>query len=474
MRIAEGGFWPLAYKNGYNGPAMLYLTALALKFAPAVATPRFVALLVSSLTVPATYGAGRALGGRVAGAVAALLLATSFIPVVVFSHVVWAITFGALAIVGAWWAAAEAVRRASPTWLVGAAFLAGIAVQSHPVAAFQLPGLGLWILAQPASVRRPLVRALPRAAAAAALAYSPIVLYQLQAWRSGDPSAVTTTRDLRAGGLFNADAYAQSLRDMLGSLVDALSGAGHHAGWPAAADPVAWLVVLAVAAALVRLAVCGPRLPLCVLASAVLLQPLVIRAYNFPLSARYVGLVVPAAYIAVGLAVAHVRRILHAGREGDRSVGRTVLGTAGAATASAAAAAAVVAIAVLSVARIGAFYRNEVANGKSNAPITAMAAACRGGFVVLDDEIEASFSASGNVSRVLEALLALQGTPHEKTSTPGEIDEILADRTDEACVIVSDAHRKAMRLGAQLAPVDGQAIGAGDDGDGYALYRWAP
>lgn len=80
MRIAEGGFWPLAYKNGYNGPAMLYLTALALKLAPAVATPRFVALLVSSLTVPVTYGAGRALGGRAAGTVAALLLALQGTP----------------------------------------------------------------------------------------------------------------------------------------------------------------------------------------------------------------------------------------------------------------------------------------------------------------------------------------------------------------------------------------------------------
>ena len=455
VQIGEGGFWPLAYKNGYNGPAMLYLTALALKVAPAVATPRFVALLVSSLTVPVTYGAGRALGGRAAGTVAGLLLATSFIPVVVFGHVVWAITFGALAVVGAWWATALAVRGASQRWLVGAAFLAGLAVQSHPVAVFQLPGLALWVLAQPSAVRRPLVRALPRAAAAAALAYSPIVLYQLQAWRTSGTSALTTTRDLRAGGLLNLGAYAAGLRDMLGSLVDSLSGAGHHAGAPAVADPVAWVVVPAVAVALVLLAVRGPRLPLCVLASAVLLQPFVIREYNFPLSARYVGLVVPAAYLAIGLAAAEVWRIGRIPRVA--AVGGIVA-----------------AMAVLSVVRIAAFYRNETANGKTNAPIIALAAACRDGFVVLDDEIGASFSASGNVSRVLEALLALQRTPHEKASTPAEMDEILAERSGSACVIVSDEHRAVMRLGKRLAPVEGQAVAAGDDGDGYGVYRWVP
>lgn len=464
VRIADGGFWPLAYKNGYNGPIMLYLTALALEVWPSIATPRAVALAVSSLTVPALYGCGRQLAGRVAGVVAALLLVTSFVPVVIFGHVIWAITFGALAAVGAWWAAVVAVQRSAPRWLVASAALAGVAVQCHPAAAFQLPGLALWVLAQPPAVRRPLLRAAPRAALAMVLAYSPILLFHLQQWARDGSSMLTTTRDLRAGGVLDLARYNAALRDLALGLIDALSGFGHHAGAPWTADPVAWMVVGVVGIGLAWTALAGPRLAPCLLASALLIQPLLIRDVNFPLTGRYIGLVVPAVYLAVGVAVAALWR----GTTDDRADGpvrwrRRVVRTVSMAV--------VALVAGLGAWRIDAFYRQATADGRTNAPVLAMAAACRGGHAILDDEIDASFSASGNLSRVFEALLALQGTPIDKASTPDELDRLVAAGPAGACVVVSDAHRAAMRRGARLVPLPGLHAGPGADGDGYGVYR---
>lgn len=461
-RIAEGGFWPLAFKNGYNGPLLMYLTAAGLKVHPSPETPRLVTMLVGSLAVPVAYGAGRALAGRVAGVVTAALLATSFIPVVVFGHVNWAITLGSGLLVAAWWAAAAAARDGGRRPLVAAGALAGLAVQCHPVAAFGLPGVAAWLAAQPAAVRGRLRRAAPAALGAAALAYSPIVAHHLLQWRRDGTSVLTTTRDVRDGGVLNVERYGDGLRELGGSLVDALSGAGHHAGdpWPADALAVTWVVLAAAAIAwcLAR----GPRLPVAILASVVLFQPLVIRAYNFPLSARYSGIVVPAVYLALAAGAAHLWSRAGAAGPPHRGVGRAIV------------TAAVAGLAVASAMRTFEFYGRERSAGKTNDAILALAAACADGPVVLDDAIDAQYSASGQISRILEALLLLQGTPHDKRETAAELDSALDGRTTPACVIVSDAHRAAMRRGRELAGVPPHAVPPGDDGDGFGLYRWSP
>ncbi|MFN8424487.1 MAG: glycosyltransferase family 39 protein, partial [Candidatus Binatia bacterium] len=450
-----GGFWPLAFKNGYNGPLLMYATALGLHVRWAVATPRVTAMLVGSLAVPLTYAAGRALGGRSAGAAAALLLVTSFVPVVVFGHVAWAITLGCGAMVAGWWAAAAAVRDDRPRRLIAAGFASGLAVQCHPVAAFALPGLAAWLLGQPAALRWRLLRAVPAATAAAALAYSPIVLYHIQQWRIDGTSALTTTRDLRAGGLLNAARYGAALRDLVLSLIDALSGAGHHPAWPWTADPVAWFVMAVVVGALAWCAVRGPRLPACLVASVLIVEPLVIREYNFPLSARYSGMFVPAAYLAVGAAAAAAWRALAGARPARRAVGRGVT------------AAVVVAVAGLGLARVLRFYDGEAARGKTNTAILALAAACADGPVALDDEIDAQYSASGSVSRVLEALLLLQRTPFEKLSTPAELDAYLGGRSAGLRHRVGRPPRRDdRRRAASLVCVPGAASPRGDDETG--------
>ena len=130
-------------------------------------------------------------------------------------------------------------------------------------------------------------------------------------------AVLTSTRDLRGGQLFSVRAYAGGLRDLSGSLVDVLSGAGHHAAWPWTADPAAVAAVIVALGALAYCAVRGPRLPVWLMGSVILTLPLFIQEYNFPLSARYSALFVPAIYLAVGAAVADVWRWL-----GDAPLGR--------------------------------------------------------------------------------------------------------------------------------------------------------
>jgi len=134
----------------------------------------------------------------------------------------------------------------------------------------------------------------------------------------------------------------------------------------------------------------------------------------------------------------------------------------------------VAAFALANTMRIAEFYGREREAGKTNAVVLALAAACADGPVVLDDAIDAQYSASGQISRILEALLLLQDTPHDKRETPAELDAALDGRTAPTWVIVSDAHRSAMRRGRELVAVPPHTVPPGNDGDGFGLYRWSP
>lgn len=467
LRILEGGFWPLAYKNGYNGALMIYANAAALAVRPEVSTPRWMAVLVASAAPPALYLLVRELGGRAAGLVAALLLVTSFVPVVVFGHIPWAITPAATLAIAGLWLAVRALRVRSARSLVAAGATLGLAVQTHPLALLVLPGAGLWWLAQARRIGWPSRRAAAAALAAAALAYAPLVAHHALAWARDGRLELTSTRDLRDGGAVLED-YPTGAVELGGSLVDVLAAQPHDDARPRGRDPFAWLVAALALGAMAWTAWRGPGLPAAATAGGLLLLPALVQTLNFPLSARYTGLLLPTIYAAIGLGVAD------GWRGTRRRAARRV-------PVDAAFAALVALLVLVPLRRIDAYYGRDVARGRTNAAVLALAEATRarwsstgGPAVVLDDEIAASFSASGNLSRVLEALLGLHGVPVDKVATAGELDEALDESTGWRWVIASDALRAAARRGPRLEPVDGAHVPQGDDGDGYGLYGWSP
>jgi len=466
LRVLDGGFWPLAYKNGYNGALMIYVNAAALALHPGLSTPRWTAVLVASLAPPALYLLGRELHGRLAGVIAGALLATSFVPIVVFGHIPWAITPAATLVVAGLWLVAHAVRRRSTAALVLGAAGLGLALQTHPLAAITLPGAALWLADRARRTGWPGRRPAAAALAAAALAFSPLVLHHALEFAREGRLEITSTRDLRDGE-FTLAGYGLGARALGGSLVDVLSAQAHDAEHLRRRDPFAWLVGMLAVGALGLSAWRGPRLAAAATASGLIVLPALVTTYNFPLSARYTGLLLPTVYLALGIALA---------RGWQRARHRT----AGAATRAALAGIALLLV-LFPLARVRTFYAHDVARGRTNRAVLGLAEAARDRWaaqgadraaIILDDEIAASYSASGNISRVVEMLLGLHGVSIAKVATAEELDEALGEAEGPRVVVASDALRASARHGDALEPVAGTHVLAGGDGDGFGLYAW--
>lgn len=466
MRILEGDFWPLAYKNGYNGALMIYLKAAALAVHPGLSTPRWTAVLVASIAPPALYLLGRELHSRSAGIIAGALLATSFVPVVIYGHIPWAISLAAtLVVVGQWLVVRGSRRRSAPSLLLGAAIF-GLALQTHPLSFITLPGVLVWL---GASARRdgwPGRRVVAGALTVAALAFAPLVLHHAIEFGRDGQIEVTSTRDLRDG--FPAlSSYPAGARAAVGAMVDTLSGEDHTRSRPRRVDPFAWLIVVMAVGSLAAGAWRGPRLPALATASGLLILPLLVQTFNFPLSMRYTGLLLPTIYLGIGWGLAAAWK-----RAGD-GAGRIATGALTAAL--------VALVALVSTARIQAFYAHDMAREYTNHEILALAEAARdrwsdqGGdlpALIIDDVIDAKYAASGNISRVLEMLLGLHRVPIVKVSSPQQLDDQLRKADGPRVIIVSDAMRDAAALGAELDQVDGAHVPPGGDGDGFGLYQW--
>ena len=51
QRIAQGGYWPIVSYDMYNGPGLYYLLALGMRLGGGALWPRFLVLIIGSLTV---------------------------------------------------------------------------------------------------------------------------------------------------------------------------------------------------------------------------------------------------------------------------------------------------------------------------------------------------------------------------------------------------------------------------------------
>jgi 4-amino-4-deoxy-L-arabinose transferase-like glycosyltransferase len=142
LAIARGERLPLVNDDAYIGAMYNYLLAgLALVGGMTPVMPRLLSLAAGVATVLLTYRLGREIAGRWAGLLAAALLATSGLHIVVNSRVAWSHALTPLFTTAALLGLLVALRRGSGWLLVLTGLACGLAVQTHPSAVALLPAV---------------------------------------------------------------------------------------------------------------------------------------------------------------------------------------------------------------------------------------------------------------------------------------------------------------------------------------------
>jgi hypothetical protein len=185
LRIAQGQHLPLVGNDAYAGPFFFYL--LAALFRLGIRDPllgRTIVLLAGVATVPVTYAWMRALGaGDRVRSLAALLVACNPHLILLNSHVGGTTFLLPFLTTTSLWLLSAAVQRDRPGLLVAAGAVAGLALQSNPVAAPAVAGAWLWLVVRARRTPRlgerwPLWPLL--GGACVVLVYAPVIAYNLR------------------------------------------------------------------------------------------------------------------------------------------------------------------------------------------------------------------------------------------------------------------------------------------------------
>ena len=318
LELANGQALPLADAAPYLGPLFIYLLAAVYKLlGPSLEATQAVPWLLGGLTVLPTYLLGRELGGRVAGLVAAALLATSPAHTVITSHVAWVHSLTPLLAVTTLWLLARTRRRSTGPVLAGAGLCAGLALQSHPTVAPLLGGAVVAFLWQCRGGLR--TRWAAVALALALLAYSPllintvltrfVVIADIQGKQARYLDADIDPDEDPNQGIYvnNLQLLGTSLlRLTAGELEDGKSPAEYLQDPRVMAYPIIGLAGLAWAAGR------GRPILLLALLPAILLPPLFNGQYKPILAGRYLMPLVPVLFVGVGLGLAALARGLNA------------------------------------------------------------------------------------------------------------------------------------------------------------------
>ncbi|MFN8485143.1 MAG: glycosyltransferase family 39 protein [Anaerolineae bacterium] len=481
LRIVRDRFIPAVSFDTYNGPLLHYLLAPGL-WLDGPAWPRLLVMLLGALTVGVTYFLGASLAAthfgdtpraaiwsRLAGLIAAALLAVSFVPIVVNSHITWSNAATPFWTSLALLALAEAHRRAQPRLLVAAGALAGLALQTHPTAFVILLGAAVWI----AVVRRAWLRTRWPwlALGAAALLTSNLIIYNVV---SGGGSAEGAARRGYAftGGSSLAD-YLDNMRGFVGlayQMVGStfISTLAADAGTPAMRHPI---VIAYAALALAALLYTARRagLPLACWLAAFLIFPYFNRAYDSHISARYMAALLPPTFAAMGILLAAGVAILRPTVRDATRTGRAlrvVLGVG--------AILLIVTLISYPLARLDTYYFYELADGRNNARMWQIMDAVRaptqdGAPLYLDRGLrDLKLDAGGHVYKALGMLLDLDHTPHLNPPV-----EELAAAPVGAYLVLTDARRDALASTFALEPLALPDPPAPAAPGGYWVYRIA-
>ncbi len=528
LAIVREGARPLTNYDSYYGALYNYLVAAALWLSgESPFAPRLVVALAGALTVAATYLLGRDVArsagvgqnpARVAGALAALMLATNGAHVVVNSHIAWSNCLTPLLTTTAFWlllrrigrqeslrvplssraqwgsrgptvlrceGSTHARGRVDPSqarddkggddkvaWALPlAGLLFGLALQTHPLVVALLPGAALAIV-----WRAPVLLRTPWPYAALALffaGYANVLVYN---WQTGWETVASAQRiraeyaldqQASSGYLATLGAMLLLLARILGGAVDQRSGALEYL-----ADPFVVLALALTVVAAIWLARRGQPLPLLVCLGFLLLLPAVNPKFRTLLTARYLMPVVPLLLAASAAFLVHASAALVAGR-----LGRSTLQGQKGMFALCAPLAAVLLV-LWPLAPLTRYYTRTFERSDTNERIMRLtdeivaAGAATGERVLVDDSMGTELPDTGVTElRGFEHLLVFARVPYRVVRvSPGRLqDELRGDPSVLAVLNARDAAAAAERLG--VTPLDPRPPATAGRGSDYRLYR---
>jgi 4-amino-4-deoxy-L-arabinose transferase-like glycosyltransferase len=301
--IARGELLPLTNFTPHIGALFNYLVAAALWLVgPRLEVGRLVVLAFGVLTVLPTYLLGRRLGNQAVGLLAAALLAVSATHIAVSSHIAYSQSLTPFFVTTSLWLLQRAIGAADRRALVASGAAFGLAVQLHPAALALAPGLAVYALLRGRRLGR---WTFVLSVLAALLVLSNLVVFNLQGRMAGLGRAASrieqyTTPESEAEGgwparfgllineLFGALAglVGESPQPMLFESPEALLWLGLlllGLGWLARRRE--WLLLAVIVSGLLFISLLNGRL-----------APIVVRA-------RHYALLLPAAYVAVAVAL---------------------------------------------------------------------------------------------------------------------------------------------------------------------------
>lgn len=479
---AQGQLLPLTDSSAYIGSLWNWLVAAALRLSGySIFAPRALVLAAGLLTVMAVYLLGRAWGGRVAGLVAAGLLVTSGVHVLVNSHVAWSNSVTPLFTTLAVWMTFVAVNRAGtsprgPMLLAGLFW--GLSLQTHPSVLALLPGAALFLLWRGRWLLK--TRWLYAAGGLFVLINLNLLVYNLatgfHSIAYGKEIAASYAPRETLMPLVYLERFARLLLGFfqaLGGAVDARHGEAEYL-----LDPGLWPIALLSAGSVAWLWRRGNPLPALLLLGMVAVLPLLNGDYEPLLNGRYLAPLLPIVYACVGsLFAAALWRARPAA--GGRAGGAAILRKLGPAVPGLA-----VAFLVLHpLIYLRAYYEHAPRVGRTNArffqTVDQIKAYHVPGVPVLVDaplQKRVLGPGAGRLASAFRLALSLQGVPHRvvdlRAFAEGRLPKVTGRCHNQLVIMAS---RKPLvnkdlvaRLG--LRSPDGKAARVQSQASVYGLY----
>ena len=363
LNIRLGEFMPLVDNDAYRGALFSYLLAAWLRvFGSTPIAPHIFIMILGALTVGLTFLLARALGlSRPWAAFVGLLMLANPYHILISSHYANSSYsfpyFGTLFLV----ALALAVKRESGSWLVAAGALLGLALQTNPVPAIMLPGVAVWFLVQ----RKPAISLRTRwpylAAAALLLAYSPVIVYNLQTGLISLTAAKEQTYVWQWSSSLSAYAHnlvglAQQLGRQVSGVLEGAEDLRTWLGLPFLFS--AWAVT-----GLLYAAWRGISLPVLAVGSQVLIMPWLSNYYGAPNTTRFTNHLTPLMVVAMGVLARDAWALVRV-RLRKPILGQVIVWPVGIL---------LVAISLWPLTLLFSYYNHQIAAGQTNAPYFAFA-----------------------------------------------------------------------------------------------------
>ena len=476
---AQAGAWlvPGAAVSSVGALHELLFAALFALVGPSPYLPRLVTAIQAALTVPLVYVLTRELCWplgrrrleetfvmpRLAGLIAAGLLATSAAHVVVTSHVARSESFTPLLVIGLLYTMERALNGRKGRWLLLAGALGGLAVQTSPLVLAIVPGLLLAIWWRERSLLLSRWSALAIIGFAGTYAGTLVSLFQ-QGIAPGTFSlgGRLSVGAVGAGANPTGEMYLDSVgvalvavwRMVAGQLTSRLPADN------VVSDPLAWpFVALAVLGALVLLLRGRPLLPLAALSCLVIL-PYVTAESDPLLNGRYLMPVAIVGMIAIGVAVGALAPIV----TGRGSLPKLALGMM------------LGGLVLVPLGGLRAYYdqaaaEERTADGLLRVPRAVFDERRYNEVVLLDDRlVRLRLGAGGNALESLQYLLAASGVPTRTTTVTGRA---LAStgQAGRSLIVLDRASVPAAEMGARLTPLLDAWIAAEDGSSEAMLFR---